>query len=246
MAVTPDKPAPYAPPTPIVALIERHRSRGLPSPINAETLQRSGLVTDSLIPRTLQALQVLELITETGEPTQTLEGIRLAPETEYKQRLADWLNGVYADVLQYVDPATASEVQVRDAFRAYNPTGQQARMVTLFTGLYAAAGVGAPRESNSQPRAVRAPSPRPAAKPSLRSVLYKTPERKPPSVAGGLPQTIAALLADLPPQGGGWTQDKRDRFVTMFESMLDYNYKIVAEAREEPDDEEAMVRRKVG
>src|SRR5688572_7472873 len=140
MTVTPDRPAPYAPATAVLAMIERHRSRGLPTPINADVLARAS-VSASLVPRTLYALQTLDLITESGEPTEVFERIRRSPEAEYKQRLLEWLNGAYADVLQYIDPATADEVAVRDAFRAYNPVGQQARMVTLFMGLYAAAGV---------------------------------------------------------------------------------------------------------
>src|SRR5437879_1673208 len=120
MPVTPDAPAPYAPASAIIELIKRHRNRGLPSPVNSDVLARAG-VSSSLIARTLQALQALDLIDESGAPTATLEGIRLAPETESKQRLADWLRATYADALQFVDPATASESEVRDAFRNYIP-----------------------------------------------------------------------------------------------------------------------------
>ena len=163
MPVTADRPAPYAPPTAVLDLITRHRNKGLPSPINAEVLQRAG-VSDSLIPRTLQALQTLDLINEDGSPSEVLEGLRRAPEAEYQQRLVDWLNGAYADALAFVDPSVDGDVKVRDAFRHYRPVGQQSRMVTLFTGLFSAAGV-APEKT---PRRATSGSTR-VAKPATRS-----------------------------------------------------------------------------
>ena len=141
MPVIADHTAPYAPATAILSLIERHRNKGLPAPVNAEVLERAS-ISGSLIPRTLQALETLDLIDAEGRPTPILEGIRVAPQAEYQHRLKEWLNGAYADALQFVDPATDSEIKIRDAFRSYRPIGQQSRMVTLFTGLFAAAGIG--------------------------------------------------------------------------------------------------------
>ncbi len=140
MPVTKDTPAPYAPSAVILSLVDRYRKKGLPTPISAETLGRSG-VSNSLIPRCLYALKVLDLIDESGRATSILEGLRLAPEAEYKSRLADWLSAAYGDALVFVDPATSDETQIRDAFRMYNPVGQQDRMVSLFIGLFRAAGV---------------------------------------------------------------------------------------------------------
>lgn len=216
MAVTKDKPTPYAPPSAILELIGRYRSRGLPAPVTAEVLGRSG-IADSLIPRTLQALQSLDLIDKKGQPTETLEGIRLAPEADYKQRLEEWLNAAYADVLTYVDPSEGNETKVRDAFRNYQPVGQQSRMVTLFLGLYAAAGV-AP-EKKTQPRQPRRSSATsyPLAKPSV---------RKKPPVASDIPAPLAGLLSSLPPQGQGWTQTEREKFINTFGAVLDFCFPI--------------------
>ncbi|MBO6693599.1 MAG: DUF5343 domain-containing protein, partial [Parvibaculum sp.] len=91
MAVTKEVSAPYAPSSVIVDLITRNRSRGLPFPLTVESLGRVG-VSDSLVSRTLQALVVLDLIDEKGNPTAIFEKIRLAPESEYKQRMQEWLN----------------------------------------------------------------------------------------------------------------------------------------------------------
>src|SRR5690606_12213370 len=118
MAVTTASAAPYCPPSAVLEVINRFRNRGLATPITGEVLGRAG-VSESLIPRTMQALQILDLIDEKNMPTPMLEGLRRAPEPEFRTRLVEWLNGAYADVLQFIDPATATETEVRDAFRAY-------------------------------------------------------------------------------------------------------------------------------
>lgn len=241
MPVTTASAAPYAPASAILDIIKRYRAKGLPVPITAEVLGRAS-VSDSLIPRTLQALQTLDLIDAQGAPTGTLEGLRLAPESEFKQRLAEWLNAAYADVLQFIDPATADEVMVRDAFRSYNPIGQQPRMVTLFIGLYAAAGVGP--QKDAQPRTSR-PSARvartqTAAAPT--SAVRKTSAgRGAPAdaaITGTVPAALAGLLASLPPEGRGWTAERRNKFVTTFSAVLDFCFPIVErEATDAESDE---------
>lgn len=178
MSVTSSEPAPYAPAKAVLELIARFRNRGLPTPISLEVLGRAG-ITDSLIPRTFQALKVLDLIGEDGMPTPTFDGLRLAPEPDYKTRTAEWLNNAYADVLRFIDPANADETQIRDAFRNYKPVGQQDRMVTLFVGLYAAAGIG----------------PEKAAKPRKATAL-KNSVVKSTNGNGGFPKTDVAGKGD--------------------------------------------------
>lgn len=157
MPVTANAPAPYAPASAITDIVSRHRSRGLPSPITMEVLSRAG-ITDSLVSRTLQALKTLDLIDQDEKPTPTLEALRLVPEADYRERLGEWLNNAYADVLKFVDPATADETALRDAFRSYTPIGQRDRMVSLFIGLYAAAGIG-PEKPNGGRSARRPKTP---------------------------------------------------------------------------------------
>lgn len=231
MAVTPEQPAPYAPSSAVLEIVNRFRDRGLPTPITGEVLARAG-ISDSLLPRTLQALQALDLIDGDGRPTQILDGIRRAPQAEYEQRLREWLTAAYADALQFIDPATADEVAVRDAFRNYNPVGQQGRMVSLFTNLWRAAGVG-PDKDRSAPRKAPAVSGKPRVTPAK-------PIRQPParddgkgaqqqSNSGGLPPALAGLLASLPSADVGWTQQSRDRFVQTFGAVLDFCFPIITE-----------------
>jgi hypothetical protein len=202
----------------------------MPSPIDADVLARAG-VSPSLIPRTLQSLQSLDLIREDGTHTDVLEGLRLAPEADFKKRMAEWLTATYADALSYIDPATDDEIRIRDAFRSYNPVGQQGRMVSLFMGLFTAAGVMAER-----PKAVPARKPSataPIVRPRvLATAAVRGPARAFASGGGGPPQTalppaLAGLLHSLPRQGEGWTQDRRDKFVTTFGAVVDFCFPIV-------------------
>lgn len=232
MAVTQDKSAPYAPAKALLSIIERYRSRGLPQPVNAEALARIG-VTESLIPRTLQALQVLDLVDEVGTPTETLEGIRLAPEAEFKKRLEAWLKGAYADVFAIVDPATDDETRIRDAFRTYHPVGQQPRMVTLFSGLCAAAGLTADKVPSRQSVASAPSKLRPALTKSPLAFLASRSSsafRSPSSPPNSLPPALAGLLASIPSASRGWTKADRDRFYAIFGTVLDFAIPIRTDA----------------
>lgn len=244
MPVTVDQPAPYAPASAILELIDRHRNKGLPPVVDADVLARAG-VSDSLIPRTLQALKTLDLLADDGRPSEVFEGIRLAPTAEYQQRLSEWLNAAYADALSYVDPATDDEVAMRDAFRKYIPTGQQGRMVTLFMGLFTAAGV-MPQRAKASPTKLTAQAngavkPKPGLTNSQRAAVralggQHQPQHgmRPPAVTGSLPPAIAGLLATLPPDGGYWTKERRDGFMTTLGAVIDYTFKIGEPPTAEP------------
>lgn len=221
MPILPNGLAPYAPAATILSVIDRARDRGLPTPVTKDVLMRAG-VTDSLIPRTLQALQLLELINEDGTWTQNLETLRRAPQAEMQSRFAEVIRSVYGDVFQYVDPATASATQVRDAFRSYAPHGQQDRMVTLFLGLCQRAGIVA-GEAPAKTREVRTRTnapPKSSVKPKPNISQYGAQPNLAPPLAG--------LLATLPE--GGWTKNDRDRFMGAFTAMLDYCIPVRTEA----------------
>jgi hypothetical protein len=245
MPVTPSTAGPYAPAAGILGIVNRYRSKGLPSPIDGDVLARAG-VSPSLTPRTLQALHTLDLLNDDGSPSDILEGLRLAPESEYQQRMADWLNAAYADALVYIDPAEATEVQIRDAFRSYKPVGQQDRMVSLFMSLFAAAGVRAEKEKQPQRKAPGAASsaPRVAPKPKPPAPRQQSPAGSvaaagvvpagvvPGAFGAALPPAVAGLLASLPKDGEGWTQVQRDKFLLIFEAITDFCFPII-----EPDGE---------
>lgn len=230
MPVTTDQPAPYAPASALLDLIERHRNKGLPPIVDSDVLLRAG-VSDSLVPRTLQAMKILDLLTEDGRPSQVFEGIRLAPTAEYQQRLTEWLNAAYADALSYIDPATNDEVAIRDAFRKYIPTGQQGRMVTLFMGLFTAAGVMPPKQKGAASGGGAKPVKRPATattKTAIPNPFKHERSAYTPPPTQGVPPALAGLLSSLP-ANGRWTQAQRDKFMTAFPVMLDFAFEIVPE-----------------
>jgi hypothetical protein len=227
-----DQPAPYAPASAILELIERHRNKGLPPVVDSDVLLRAG-VSGSLVPRTLQSLKTLDLLTDDGRPSEVFERIRLAPTAEYQQRLAEWLNAAYADALAYIDPVTDDEVAIRDAFRKYVPTGQQGRMVTLFMGLFTAAGVMPPRQkastSSGSAKIVKRQASAKVLKPAAANPKSENRAAYTPALPQGIPPALAGLLASLPADGR-WTQAQRDKFMTAFPVMLDFSFEIVSEA----------------
>ena len=185
MAVTGSKPGPYTAPSAVVELINRYRNRGLPAPIDKEVLARAS-VADGLIGRTIQSLQTLDLIDDKGMPTKTFEMLRLAPGAEFKARMEEWLRSTYAEVFSYVDPSKDDEVRVRDAFRrSYGPVGQQSRMVALFLGLCAAAGLIAEKpEISAAPCCTRGGH---GAPPILRISLPDAQRQNDPRIRRGTP-----------------------------------------------------------
>lgn len=203
----------------MLEIIQWHRKRGLSVPVDGDVLSRAG-VSHSLIPRTIQALQVLDLIDGAGTPSPVLERLRLASDADLPQQLRDWLTGSYADVLRVIHPATSNQFAIRDAFSAYKPVGQQSRMVRLFMELFKAAGVepagaAAIRQpgiaGSRRPTWPRAASDKPAraeARASLRGAV--------------MPPALEGLMAGLPAEGESWTQEQRDVFLRTFETVLDY------------------------
>jgi hypothetical protein len=222
LPVTLDKPAPYAPTASIIDVMTRSRERGLPMPVNAETLGRIG-VPHSLSSRVLYALTSLDLIDENGAPTPTLESLRLAPEAEYKKRQEDWLKAAYADIFTIVDPAKDDETRVRDAFRGYSPVGQQLRIVSLFLGLCANAGMIPDKAPpSSRPRVIPRPPATTAQRQAISRVQTKIINNAKKQPASGMPPALSGLLESLPDPADGWTQADRNKFYTTFGTVLDF------------------------
>jgi len=231
--------APYAPGQTLLDVLAAYRDRGLQTPFDKDVLIRAG-VSESLAPRTLQALQLLDLINDIGEPEPVLDGLRTAPSDEYPNRLEEAVRSAYAEVFSFVDPATATTKNVEDAFRFYEPAGQRSRMVTLFIALCEAAGIiteeakarlssgrtSAPRRQASTKKAT---TPRSQAQPRNSPKRKGDGSRHPQSHigVGSLPPALAGLMSQLPKPSVGWEKARRDLFVTTFESVLDFCIPVV-------------------
>jgi hypothetical protein len=194
-----DGTAPYAPTKAVIAVIERHRQVALPS-LGTDVLERMG-ITKALAPRTAQTMRLLELADANEKPTDAFEAIRTAPSDQYRGLIADLLRKVYAPVFTVVDATTATIPQIEDAFRKFIPPVQRPRMVTLFTGLMAYAGMipEAPKQT---------PGPRPGGGNGVRKAnqrgkngeaARKAAASTPRQADGGTGRTQTVLL-----KTGGW------------------------------------------
>jgi len=207
--------APYAPPSAVLDVIDRYRNFSMTTPVDLDVIQLAGVV-ESLAPRTLQALRLLDLIDDQGNPERAFTEIREASNADYPNRLAEHLRAVYEEVFAFVDPKTDSIDRIEDAFRSFHPHGQRARMVTLFMGLCERAGIA--DETVTPPPPTKA-VPKPAAP--------RSPRRTGEVIQDdSVPPALVGLLRQLPAAGSGWSKKRRDSFMGLFGATLDYVYDL--------------------
>jgi hypothetical protein len=109
-------------------------------------------------------------------------------------------------------------------------------MVSLFMGLFTAAGIMKPRQKSPAPkRADNVPSLRASkakrfvpARPAIASITPLSAAKAVHAVghSNSLPPAISGLLATLPIESGIWTKDRRDQFLNTFGVVLDYSFQI--------------------
>jgi len=151
MAIVAGDRAPYTTTHCVVAVYEKHRQVRLRT-IDVEMMPRIG-VSESLARRTVQAMILLGFYDEDGQVTPAFDALRKMSEDEARAHLAALLREAYAEVLKYVDPATATLEEIERQFRVFEPTGQVPRMVQLFIGLFAYVGIREPTDGASRANA---------------------------------------------------------------------------------------------
>lgn len=248
MPIVPNGPAPYPPVGKVLDTIDRHRKVGLPTPVTTEVLERvTG--TPGLAPRVLRALTLFDLIDSDGNATPQFDELVKAPsESDFKERLAGVIRAAYADVFQYVDPATASPEHLEGQFRNYTPRGQVERMVALFRGLCEFVGIipegqGRPESKPRSPRPSAAKSttgknqtkaPKPGETGLPRSPVPEDFQPSPPPASGQHP-FIRGLIQELPPAGTEWSEAKREKWAKAALAAFHVIYELPPEEREGGD-----------
>ncbi|HEX5173697.1 MAG TPA: DUF5343 domain-containing protein [Gaiellaceae bacterium] len=217
--------APYAPAPAVVGVIRAYRERPLPTPIDATVVEKIG-IAPSIVPRTLQALKLIDLLDAEGNPTAALQDLRKAGSDEYHARLAEVVRAAYPDVFTYRDPATDDIAKIEDAFRGYQPVSMRPRMVRLFMGLCQEAGIveAAPKvtkATDGRADGQRARTSSHAASSSSRSrggsgssnvqhASSPSPLRPDPTITAGADHlAVRGLLLTLPPVGDVFPDEKR-------------------------------------
>ena len=188
--------------------------------VDLETLALIGIAEGNR-PRTLAALKFLGLVSETNRRTETLDRIGRASTDEYPESLALILRSAYEPVFQIVDPAEDDVERITDAFRQYEPAAQRSRMVSLFMGLCAEAGI-IKKEST--------PKRRPARSSQGRRPTARTEEPRTRSSAADL-QAIHAIVDQLPGDRR-WSAARRDGWMAMIRAAVDFAI-AVREVRED-------------
>lgn len=240
MPIQPDGQAPYAPPGRVISVIEGFRERGLQTPFTLDVLMRAG-VTESLAPRTRRALKDLDLIDADGEPTAEFQQLRKASRAEYKDRLAAIIRAAYVNVFKFTDPATDPPEKVRDAFRHYQPVGQQPGMVVLFLGLCEYAGIApttvldTPQQRKGKQALAKrqrrnsAPEPKPARHdqlPSGANPLIQPEFQAPHPLLAGILGALPPIPADWPSHKSTFTDKARKAWLRAAEANLDVLYEL--------------------
>ncbi len=231
--------APYAPLAPVIALIRRRREKTLPEVLNAEKLAQMS-ISEGNISRVLQAMRFLNLIDEEGRQTEWFTRIAHAKEQEYPDILAEIIKGAYHDVFSIIgDPNQATDLELNDAFRPYQPQSQRNRMIILFRGLCQEAGLiaGGPpttrmrtrttipgKSSSSQSNGARKPQTQPKSDYS-EAYQASTPVTSQP-MSNQEFALLQGLLGKLPMEKK-WTQRQRDKWLQAMTANVDLLIDIV-------------------
>jgi len=237
----------YAPSGNVITVIHQMRDRGLKEPVTMQLITVAG-VAEGNASRTIQALRFLDLIDEEGYLTENFKALRNAPSDEYPSVLGNILKQAYSHVFMVLDPASASDEQLHNAFRYYEPRAQRQRMISLFKGLCREAQLitgssEAPRRTRSAPASKSNTSPNNGRKPPVTE--RPTPQGTPDSTfvpsqsnlntTSGISQEytlLLNLLQQLPKDvEKHWTSAKRERWIQAVTASVDLLIEVDDEER---------------
>jgi hypothetical protein len=217
-----DNTRPYTPPSNVISVLQRTRSRNLPEIIDAEYLRDTG-IPEGTITRTLFALRFLGLIGISGSISDQLKAIHTSTDEEYKTILGGLIRESYREVFNVIDPAQDPQDKILNFFRRYTPASQRSRMVIFFLGMCREAGISTldvpkarsmgnkPTRQSAAPTVIRIGRPKHKGK---GEVINK------PTIAPALD----GLFKSLPAPGTPLSKAKREQWIVMAEAILKFLY----------------------
>jgi len=218
---------PYTPPSNLIAVLERVRSRNLPERIDLEYLRDLG-IPDGTVHRTFFALRFLKLVEESGELTEALKSIGRSTDEEYRAILSGLIRDAYSEVLKVIDPAENSQAEILNVFRRYNPASQRQRMVIFFLGMCREAGI--PTLDVPRQRAMgRSRETKETAMPRTRTGTASmkgvgTLRARANVQSPDLPPALEGLMRSLPPPGTPLSKERRDQWIEIVRVTLAFLY----------------------
>lgn len=222
---TPNRP--YPPPSNVLSVLQRLRTRNLPEAIDNEYLRDAG-IPDGTIGRTLFAMRFLGLIDEGGLLSEPLKSIHTSTDEEYKAILSGLIREAYKDVFNVIDPAQDSQDKILNVFRRYTPASQRDRMVVFFLGMCREAGI--PTLDVPKARAMSAVK---TAKQLPKSASTKTTgtttsrrERTSTQQATitHIDPALEGLIKTLPTPGTALSEERRKQWLEMADATLKFIY----------------------
>lgn len=214
---------PYAPPSNVVSVLQRLRSRNLPDRINTDYLRDSG-ISEGTVSRALFALRFLGLIDEGGLLTESLKSIHTATDEEYKAILSGLTKEAYKEVFSVIDPSQDSQDKILNVFRRYTPASQRMRMVIFFLGMCREAGIptfDVPKARSMTERTVKTEPKKPSIRSSASKEMAKTDRTL---VLTGVNPALEGLIRTLPEPGEALSKERREQWLTMAEATLSFLY----------------------
>jgi hypothetical protein len=223
----------------LLNLVEKMADQGAPPRIDRSYLSGS----EGGKTQVIAALRSLGFISTDGDVTPLMREMVKNPN-ERARIIRELLERHFPEPVR-LGSINATQGMLQDAFKAYGITGDTMRKAIAFY-LRAAEFADVPVSQHFKTPSIQRADGTPGRKTSRAKDKRLLPGDEHPSLTPPDPRgatlhpALAAVLADLPPQGSAWTLAQKKRWRLAFDTMLDYSVPVIDETDLEEDDEEEV------